>query len=189
MKVSAMLSVNQMLYVLDFFAGSGRFGELLLKQKDRLDFANAKVFPAEAKDCDFRWSCSSVVYPNNGWLSFESLVHSELNRGGFACLMWECDFRRSDPCIRRAKDPMVFLDDEVFYLLDAANADSQIAETMNRANKFFLMCMFRVNCCDVLHVGGNMTHEQLCKIVHSTVAVGVGIFDAEGVCYIPSRRQ
>lgn len=182
-----MLSVNQMLYVLDFFAGSGRFGELLLKQKDRLDFDNAKVFPAVAQDCDFRWSCSGAVYLGDGLLSFEALVHGELNRGEFACLMRECDFRRNDPCIRRAKEPMVFLDDEVFYLLDAANVDSQIAETIKRANRFFLMCMFRVHFCDALHVGGNMTYEQLCKIVRSTVAVGVGVFDGEGVCYIPSR--
>ena len=182
-----MLSVNQIRYVFDFLAGSGRFGELALKRKDKLDFVNAQVFPAAAQDCDFRWSCSSVVHSGDGLMSFGALIHHELNRGEFACLMRECDFCRNDPCIRRSNAPMVFVGDEVFYFLDAANVDSQIVKTFKRASKFFFMCMFRVHNGSALHVGESLSYERLCEIVRSTVAVGVDIFDGEGICYIPSR--
>ena len=48
-----MLTKHQEEYVLDFLSGSGPMGELFLCCKNRFDIAGAKIFPAQAFDCDY----------------------------------------------------------------------------------------------------------------------------------------
>lgn len=50
-----MLDSMHIDWILDFLAGSGPMGNLLLRRKDGFVFSKAKTYPAHVIDCDFRW--------------------------------------------------------------------------------------------------------------------------------------
>ena len=182
-----MLTKNNIQYVRDFLSGSGWFGELLLAHWEGFRFCDAKVFPADATDCDFRWS---VVNPSiiHAIDSFKYEISHELGRGDTTCLFRECDFKKNDPCMKDEICKMVFANDDIFYMLDKTSTEELISETIKTANKFMLMCVLRGGEC-ALHNGDDVTYEQLSDALKLLVAIGVGIFDEEGVCYIPFRRD
>ena len=183
-----MLNNGQIEYVIDFLAGSGPFGEMLFRHKEGLVFSEAKIFPCAAQDLDFRWGLPphDEAY-NGGWLSFQNEIKSRLNAKGDFCLFRECDAKRHDPCMADEECPMVYAGEDIFYILDETDDDAQIRETIRTANNFLLMGLFR-GAKASFNRGDDVSYAQIESFMPFLAGVAVGVFDEEGVCYIPYRE-
>ena len=181
-----MLDSNHIKWILDFLSGSGQMGELLLQRKDRFVFSDAKTYPAKAIGSDFRWGLPWEDECLGAFPLFAEDVKSRLGRGNVMCLFRECDFHKNDPCMRNETCAMVYAGDDIIYLLDGSNNDDEIDRTIQKANKFMLMCEV-CGCERTLKRGEEITYDVLGDILGHLVGVAVGICDDMGVCYVPIR--
>lgn len=181
-----MLTKMQTEWVLEFLSGSGPLGDMLLRRKASLDFSSAIVFPKAASrlGLDFQWGLPIEDRFHGGVSEFVCEIKRRLNEDCTFCFMRECDFKRYDPCMSREKCPMVFVGDDILYLLEAHSDDEQIVDTINAANRFMLMLLFSNDDCR-FGKGDSLTYGQIETMLCNLMAVAVGIFDDEGVCYIP----
>ena len=195
-----MLTKHQEEYVLDFLSGSGPMGVLFLCCKNRFDIAGAKIFPAQAFDCDFRWGLPPDRFPRGGLGDFSAEVSRILKAGCEICLFRECDFKKSDPCMATESSPMAFVKDDIFYLLKSDSDYDVVCDTIYKADKFLLMGSFSVGSWRVLFgdsgfssgedsfnlsKDNTFTYAKLEEALAYLMGIAIGIFDEEGVCYIP----
>ena len=179
-----MLTQNQIEWVLDFLIGSGPLGGFLFSRKDALDFSLAKVFPRAAQEREFQWGLPVGKEFCGGWVDFMSEIIRRMNDNSAFCLFRECDFKKGDPCMEHEKTPMVFVEDDIYYILDSASNEAQMKETINIANRFMLMCLINGDECKWKN-GENVTYKQFEHLLGRLLAIAVGVCDDEGVCYIP----
>ena len=183
-----MLNSKQTEWILDFLSGSGPMGKLLLRRKDGFVFSEAKTYPAQAIDSDFRWGLLGEEACSVALSIFASDVMSRLGSGNAICLFRECDFHRNDPCVKKESCSMVYsgydIIDDIIYLLDKSSTEEEICGTIRRANKFMLM----YEICGggrILKRGEEITYEVLENLLDNLVGVAIGICDDMGICYIP----
>ena len=103
------------------------------------------------------------------------------------CLFRECDFKRHDPCMQDVVYNMVYVGEDIFYLLDGSSADELVVDTINKASRFMLMCEFD-GCAQRIRKGGDVSYGELEAMMDQLVSVAFGIFDDEGYCWVPLRR-
>ena len=180
-----MLSQTQTEWVLDFLSGSGPLGAMLLERKAHLDFSSARIFPAAAHDSDFRWGLPIEDRFNGGMSDFIRAVRRKLKDDHMLCLFRECDFKRYDPCMEHEECPMMFVGEDILYVLDAASEDAQIRDTIYTANRFMLMLLMSSEGCK-FHKGDCVTYAQIESHLPYLEGIAVGVFDDEGVCCIPA---
>ena len=180
----AMLTQTQIEWVLDFLSGSGPLGAMLCERKAHLDFSSARIFPAAAHDSDFRWGLPIEDRFNGGMSDFVCSVKRKLKDGHMLCLFRECDFKRHDPCMEHEVCPMMFVGEDILYVLDAASEDDQIRDIIHTANGFMLMLLMSSEGCKFQR-GDCVTYAQIEAHLPSLEGIAVGVFDDEGVCYIP----
>ena len=183
-----MLGSKQIEWILDFLSGSGPMGKLLLRRKDGFLFSEAKSYPAQAIVSDFRWGLICEDACSEAFSIFAADVKLKLDSRNVVCLFRECDFHKSDPCMKNESCSMVYVGydiiDDIMYLLDESSNEEEIGRTIRRANKFMLMCEIRGGG-QTPRRGDEITYEVFENLLDHLVGVAIGICDDMGICYIP----
>lgn len=180
------MDINHIEWIQNFLSGSGQMGELLLQRWNGFMLSEAKTYPVQAIGCDFRWGLLCEDACPEAFSIFTADVKFRLSRGNAMCLFRECDFHKNDPCVRNEKCAMVYVGDDIIYLLDGSNNDDEIGRTIRKANKFMLMCEV-CGCERTLKRGEEISYDVLDALLDHLVGVAVGICDDMGVCYVPYR--
>ena len=79
---------------------------------------------------------------------------------------------------------MMFVGEDILYVLDVASEDDQIRDTIYTASRFMLMLLMSSEGC-MFHKGDSVTYAQIEAHLSCLEGIAVGVFDDEGVCYIP----
>ena len=182
----SMMSESNRIYVFDRLSDCGNLGKLLLQRRECFNFLNAETFPSFAQfdDLDFRWGLSGNAHQDDMLRDFANKLDIELLNPKTFCLFRECDFKKSDPCIQDAKYDMVFDGNDVYYLLSSMRDQLAIQETIKAGNKSMLMCEFS-DCAKLLKNRETLTVDEFNALFDNLCAIAIGIFDDQGVCYIP----
>ena len=179
-------------WVLDFLAGSGPMGKLLLLRKHGFVFSEAKTYPAQAIDNDFRWGLLCEDACSEAFSMFVEDVKAKLDRGNTMCLFRECDFHKNDPCMKNELCPKIYagydIMHDIIYLLDGSSTEEEISRTTRTANKLLLMCEIRGSE-RILKKGDEITYVVFESLLDNLVGVAVGICDDMGICYIPYDKS
>lgn len=182
-----MLDSKHIEWILDYLAGSGMMGELLLRRKEGFVFSEARAYPAQAIGCDFRWGLLCEDACSEAFSEFAADVKFRLGRGNAMSFFRECDFHKNDPCMRHETCAMVYAGDDIMYLLDESSNDEEVDRTIRKANKCMLMCEV-CGCERTIKRGDEISYDVLDALLYSLVGIAIGICDDMGICYIPYRR-
>lgn len=183
---NAMMSKSNITYVFNRLSDCGNLGKLLLQHRKCFNLLNTEIFPSFAMldDLDFRWGLSGNAPQCDMLRDFTNKLDIQLLNPKKFCLFRECDFKKSDPCVQDGNYNMIFVGDDVYYLLSSTKNQLVIQETIKAGNKSMLMCEF-TDCAKPLKNRETLTADAFNALFDHLCAIAIGIFDDQGVCYIP----